>query len=207
MCSCASSRLVPFCSWLGLLIAARLVQVVRGKGQFLCGAKGCDCKKGLCSYEVNFSYQEAGEKKQALVKLRVCPSCGYKLNYKKERQFQKAQAYLSKAAKRAGINLEQDAAEAERRKKHKPDDLLHGRSQELTEGETNDDIALPTESRHVRGASTSLNPAQEAADAASASHQQQVLPADDSVWEQPAVCQVEASIEDEIDDYFEGMFL
>ena len=44
-----------------------------GRGQFVCGAKGCEEKRGLSSFEVNFAYQEAGESKQALVKLRVCP--------------------------------------------------------------------------------------------------------------------------------------
>lgn len=48
-------------------------ELVSGKGQFVCGAKGCEEKRGLSSFEVNFAYQEAGESKQALVKLRVCP--------------------------------------------------------------------------------------------------------------------------------------
>ena len=30
-------------------------EVVVGKGQFICGAKGCDEKAGLCSYEVDRS--------------------------------------------------------------------------------------------------------------------------------------------------------
>jgi protein FRA10AC1 len=41
-------------------------------GQFLCGNRICDEKNGLGSYEVNFSYIEAGEQKQALVKLVAC---------------------------------------------------------------------------------------------------------------------------------------
>ncbi|GLI67337.1 hypothetical protein VaNZ11_011525 [Volvox africanus] len=65
-------------------------EVVSGKGQFVCGAKSCEAVDGLCSYEVNFAYQEAGERNQALVKLRVCPSCAFKLNYRKEKQLQKA---------------------------------------------------------------------------------------------------------------------
>ncbi len=48
-------------------------ELVSGKGQFVCGAKGCNETRGLSSFEVNFAYQEAGESKQALVKLRVCP--------------------------------------------------------------------------------------------------------------------------------------
>ncbi len=57
-------------------------EVVCGKGQFICGAKGCEATEGLCSYEVNFNYVEGGEHKQALIKLRVCPSCAFKLNYR-----------------------------------------------------------------------------------------------------------------------------
>uniref|UniRef100_A0A0D6QSK2 Uncharacterized protein n=1 Tax=Araucaria cunninghamii TaxID=56994 RepID=A0A0D6QSK2_ARACU len=61
-------------------------EVVSGKGQFICGNKKCDERDGLSSYEVNFSYQEAGESKQALVKLKVCERCAVKLNYKKEKE-------------------------------------------------------------------------------------------------------------------------
>ncbi|CAM8963988.1 unnamed protein product [Rhodiola kirilowii] len=47
-------------------------EVMSGKGQFICGNKHCNEKDGLASYEVNFSYFEAGESKQALVKLVNC---------------------------------------------------------------------------------------------------------------------------------------
>ena len=40
--------------------------------------------------QVPFSYEEAGEEKQALVKLRVCYECGEKLNYKREKHHPKA---------------------------------------------------------------------------------------------------------------------
>ncbi|GCC25999.1 hypothetical protein chiPu_0004413 [Chiloscyllium punctatum] len=56
-------------------------EVISGKGQFCCGSKHCDEKEGLKSWEVNFGYIEQGEKKNALVKLRLCPECSYKLNY------------------------------------------------------------------------------------------------------------------------------
>ncbi|XP_024025849.1 protein FRA10AC1 [Morus notabilis] len=61
-------------------------EVVSGKGQFICGNKHCDEKEGLASYEVNFSYFEAGENKQALVKLVACERCAEKLNYKKRKE-------------------------------------------------------------------------------------------------------------------------
>ncbi|KAF6255475.1 folate-sensitive fragile site protein Fra10Ac1-domain-containing protein [Scenedesmus sp. NREL 46B-D3] len=64
-------------------------EVVSGKGQFTCGARGCSEAAGLCSYEVNFAYVEAGQPKQALVKLRLCEACGQKLNYGREKEYRK----------------------------------------------------------------------------------------------------------------------
>jgi hypothetical protein len=43
-------------------------EVVSGKGQFTCGAKGCNQKEALETFEVPFAYVEAQEPKQALVK-------------------------------------------------------------------------------------------------------------------------------------------
>lgn len=45
-------------------------EVVTGKGQFICGEKSCTEKEGLRTWEVNFSYVEAGSKKNTLVKIR-----------------------------------------------------------------------------------------------------------------------------------------
>ena len=58
-------------------------EVMVGKGQFTCGNLECLKTVELASYEVNFGYLEQGIKKNALVKLRLCQDCGYKLNYKK----------------------------------------------------------------------------------------------------------------------------
>lgn len=54
-------------------------EVVRGKGQFICGARKCEEKGELTSYEVPFRYKEQGEVRMELVKVRVCDSCGEKL--------------------------------------------------------------------------------------------------------------------------------
>uniref|UniRef100_A0A182QU22 Protein FRA10AC1 homolog n=1 Tax=Anopheles farauti TaxID=69004 RepID=A0A182QU22_9DIPT len=56
-------------------------EVIVGKGQFVCGNRSCEEKNVLRSWEVNFAYLEHGEKKNALVKLRLCPKCSEKLNY------------------------------------------------------------------------------------------------------------------------------
>lgn len=62
-------------------------EVVEGKGQFICANKKCDERKDLASWEVNFAYLEDGQKKNALVKLRLCPKCSDKLNYHQKYTF------------------------------------------------------------------------------------------------------------------------
>lgn len=70
-------------------------EVVLGKGQFICGNKVCDQKEGLNSWEVNFNYVERGERKNALVKLRLCEKCSKKLNHhSKKRLIKKARKRL-----------------------------------------------------------------------------------------------------------------
>lgn len=56
-------------------------EVVIGKGQFQCGSRKCEQRENLRSWEVNFAYHEQGEYKNALVKLRLCPTHSEQLNY------------------------------------------------------------------------------------------------------------------------------
>lgn len=44
-------------------------EIVTGKGQFICGEVSCKEETGLRTWEVNFAYVEAGERKNALVKI------------------------------------------------------------------------------------------------------------------------------------------
>ncbi|KAK8639847.1 hypothetical protein V6N13_138213 [Hibiscus sabdariffa] len=69
-------------------------------GQFICGNKHCNEKDGLASYEVNFSYFEAGENKQALVKLVTCERCAEKLHYKKRKEKEELDRKQKKEYKR-----------------------------------------------------------------------------------------------------------
>eukprot|EP00833_Pecoramyces_ruminatium_P016773 jgi/Orpsp1_1/1190805/evm.model.d7180000081316.1 len=64
-------------------------ELISGKGQFICGNVDCSESENLHSWEVNFAYKEDNQKKNALVKLRLCPKCSYKLNYKKIKQLKK----------------------------------------------------------------------------------------------------------------------
>lgn len=44
-------------------------EVVVGKGQFVCAARGCSARLGLVTFELPFSYTEAGQAKQVRTKL------------------------------------------------------------------------------------------------------------------------------------------
>ncbi|KAG0026613.1 hypothetical protein BGZ81_006213, partial [Podila clonocystis] len=68
-------------------------EVTRGKGQFTCGSLRCDETKGLQSWEVNFAYVEQGEKKNALVKVRLCERCSERLNFKKKQKRAESHSY------------------------------------------------------------------------------------------------------------------
>ncbi len=57
-------------------------EVIVGKGQCSCANVDCDVDADLVSWEVPFGYIEHGEKKMALVKVRLCPKCSTKLNCK-----------------------------------------------------------------------------------------------------------------------------
>ncbi|KAF6779431.1 hypothetical protein AHF37_01171 [Paragonimus kellicotti] len=63
-------------------------EVISGKGQFTCGSVQCSAGSDsrLRSWEVNFAYKERGEQRNALVKLRLCPDCSEKLNYRHKRR-------------------------------------------------------------------------------------------------------------------------
>eukprot|EP00295_Goniomonas_pacifica_P029364 CAMPEP_0175931640 /NCGR_PEP_ID=MMETSP0108-20121206/18959_1 /TAXON_ID=195067 ORGANISM="Goniomonas pacifica, Strain CCMP1869" /NCGR_SAMPLE_ID=MMETSP0108 /ASSEMBLY_ACC=CAM_ASM_000204 /LENGTH=257 /DNA_ID=CAMNT_0017255215 /DNA_START=10 /DNA_END=783 /DNA_ORIENTATION=- len=86
-------------------------EVFKGKGQFVCGNLACEERDGLESYEVNFSYKEAGERKNALVKLRCCPTCADKLNYKHNRRMEKRRRKEERRSKRKRRRGESQAPE------------------------------------------------------------------------------------------------
>ena len=58
-------------------------EVLKGKGLHICGGLKCAAEGRLATWEVNFAYREAGQRKNALVKLRLCPECSERLNYRK----------------------------------------------------------------------------------------------------------------------------
>uniref|UniRef100_A0A8D8ZQG0 Protein FRA10AC1 homolog n=1 Tax=Cacopsylla melanoneura TaxID=428564 RepID=A0A8D8ZQG0_9HEMI len=96
-------------------------ELCKGKGQFICGEKRCEEENKLRTWEVNFGYVEQGEKKNALVKLRLCPEHSSKLNYKHKR----------KEVKRQQKN---------RKKKHKTKSLETTESKEEEETKNEDEM-------------------------------------------------------------------
>ena len=52
------------------------------------------------SFEVNFGYIEKGTKKNALVKVRLCPDCAYKLAYTRKKSSKKRKKKKKKKKKR-----------------------------------------------------------------------------------------------------------
>ncbi|NXF99388.1 F10C1 protein, partial [Sakesphorus luctuosus] len=100
-------------------------EVISGKGQFSCGNKHCDEQTGLKSWEVNFGYVEHGEKRNALVKLRLCPECSHKLNFHHRRKEVKTQKKRGTAVQTCGepknkkTKLSRSAKKKSKKKTHK----------------------------------------------------------------------------------------
>jgi protein FRA10AC1 len=128
-------------------------EVFDGKGHFVCGNKACSVEAGLASFELNFAYVERGERRQALVKLRVCPACAHKLNYRKEKE---ARHEARRAAKR-----ERKSAKHHKSSKRRRADAA--RTSE--DGESSDDSAAPA-----------------AAEAAPLSDAAEPAPAGEEIW-------------------------
>ena len=56
--------------------------MLMGKGEIVCGNKECGVERGLEDYEFNFRYVEKEERKNALVKAKLCKACEQKMNFK-----------------------------------------------------------------------------------------------------------------------------
>jgi len=135
-------------------------EVVAGVGQFVCASKKCEERKKLRTWEVNFGYIELGEKKNALVKCRLCFECSYKLNYhhkrkeltkkKKKRKKKKrsrssssgseSDDYRSRKRKATEEKVEKDKAEKAEAKLEQEASNLWSKPAEKEEEKTRDDV-------------------------------------------------------------------
>ena len=110
-------------------------EVVTGQGQFMCASKKCQERKKLRTWEVNFGYSEHGEKKNALVKCRLCFECSYKLNYhhkKKELTKKKKKGKKKRSRSSSSSNSE---SEYRSRKRKAADEKLDKEKTEKVEAE------------------------------------------------------------------------
>ncbi|XP_067833156.1 protein FRA10AC1 [Heptranchias perlo] len=154
-------------------------EVISGKGQFCCGNKYCDVKEGLKSWEVNFGYNEHGEKRNALVKLRLCPECSYKLNYHHRRK-------EVKATKRKHREECHPDTPAEKRTKSTEKHSSKSKDKPSTNRTENCDDDSDQESEDKQDADD---------------------PSEAEYWKGPAQDVEDKTREDEFDEYFEDMFL
>ncbi|KAM3859966.1 protein FRA10AC1 [Diretmus argenteus] len=165
-------------------------EVVSGKGQFQCGNKRCEKQEGLKSWEVNFAYVEHGEKRNALVKLRLCPECSFKLNYHHKRKEVKA----VKAMRRC---LEENRQPPQKKKR---------RSKSSSKKHKGRDRRKRHRDHSSSSSSSSSEESQDSDKDAEAGDEPEGLSEADH-WRGPAPAVEEKSREEEFDEYFEDMFL
>ena len=166
-------------------------EVVDGKGQFSCGAKRCPVRGGLTSWEVLFSYVEVGEKKSALIKVRLCPECSDKLNY--HHLHQKAKLKKRKSKKKS-------------KKEHPPKDKA-----ESTEPSSSTKMIINPSFRIKEEILTDTEGDQDGSHKSGPTsddtNYQDLI---DQIWKQPVKLEpeeTEATLEEEVDDYLNQLFL
>ena len=161
-------------------------EVVEGTGQFSCGNKTCLQREGLESWEVNFSYLEQTEKKNALVKLRLCSSCSKKLNYHHKRKLWKSSEVTT--CKSSEKKPKRSKHKHKHSKKHKHSGPKHKQGGSSSDSDSGDVeySSEATKNESSQGTSSSSG---------------------ESIWQKPAEAFLEKSKEEEFDDYFKDMLV
>jgi len=157
-------------------------EVVSGKGQFVCGARKCENKESMRSWEVNFGYIEHGEKKNALVKLRLCPDCSYKLNYhKKHKKVKKKKKKHEKKTKK------------KKKKKKRSRDTSSSSSSSSSSSDTEEEVDCSSEA----GPSSRTTSESQSTDRTEQG----------DIWKKPVKEDVEKTREEEFDEYLDDLFM
>lgn len=161
-------------------------EVVEGKGQFSCGNKTCLQREGLESWEVNFSYLEQEEKKNALVKLRLCSSCSKKLNYHHKRKLWKS-SELSKSSEKKTRTKHKHKKDKKHKhsRKRRHSESKHEHQESSSDNDSGDNLEI-IKNESSQGTSSSSG---------------------GSIWQKPAESFLEKSKEEEFDDYFKDMLV
>jgi len=105
-------------------------EVLKGKGESICGEKKCLEFETLKTFEVPFRYKEQGETKVTMLKLRLCVDCGRKLNYKKLKE---TEVEIKKLKKREKKLLKKINASKKRKNQGSDEKVMKKRKVEGTE--------------------------------------------------------------------------
>jgi len=154
-------------------------EVTLGKGQFVCGNKKCDETRKLRTWEVNFGYIEHGEKKNALVKCRLCFECSYKLNYHHKKK------ELTKKKKRR-------QKERKKRKKKKRRHSDSSSSSSTSSSSEDSDTEAEKDEKKRKAEAAAVKKQEEDAS---------------NIWAKPAEREEEKSREEEFNTFLEDLFL
>ena len=181
-------------------------EVLGGKGQFVCGEKRCSITENLKSWEVNFGYVEAGAKKNALVKLRLCETCSAKLNYhhmhkriRLEKKLRRARKRERQESRRAA-RVEQRSRDTDKRASSSDNSC----AEESSSTDTHGDAKARTEA--VLASIAGGAPASTSAEKKESKGQDDA-DGSNQLWRQAVQVEPERSREEEFDDYFQDMFL
>lgn len=172
-------------------------EVVEGKGQFACGNKLCSEQDALQSWEVNFAYVEQGEKKNALVKLRLCPDCSMKLNYHHKRKLWKKSGHSKPAHKKHKHKHKSDHTHKHKKRKHKQKEKRHREQKEKEKSTSSEAVDSESSNSGSEDSDTKEREQDSAQQAAVAS----------AIWSKPAEVYLEKSKVEEFEDYFKDMLL
>ena len=166
-------------------------EVIEGKGQFACGNKHCTGREDLESWEVNFAYVEQGVKKNALVKLRLCPGCSLKLNYHHKRKLWKKEKERKSKSAKTKKHKKHSKSKHRHKDKHRQ---ASGKSKSKNDSSSEeDDESSDSEVEKKRKCEP---------------HTSTEKPVDGgAIWSKPAEAFLEKSKEEEFDDYFKDMLL
>lgn len=165
-------------------------EVNEGKGQFICGARKCDVMEGLKTWEVNFGYIEEEEKKNALVKLRLCSECSYKLNYHHKHKRIKQKKLKKKKSKKY-------KKENKKKKSKKKDRKVSSSSESEDTSDHHSSTDDEDDKKKGVGIIKQGESSSSSKDDASA----------ENIWKKPVEVEIERTRDEEFDDYFEDLFM
>uniref|UniRef100_A0A914HI56 Protein FRA10AC1 n=1 Tax=Globodera rostochiensis TaxID=31243 RepID=A0A914HI56_GLORO len=172
-------------------------ELFSGKGQFECGSKHCQTRDGLSSWEVNFAYTEHGVKKNALVKVRLCPDCSAKLNFHSQKRLVKKKM---KVEVKKEVDDDDDARADEKRRKKEEKRRRRRRREEEEQESSSSSSSSDTETEEAE----KKVPEEEKRKIDEAASREQAS----EIWsKKTAVLDAEKTVNDEFDEFIDDLLL